>query len=544
MKKQMLVCLLAAAVAGAALGEAAPAAAVDFKVKGLWQYAFDYVDGGNFLSRTRAGQNVTGQQWAAMHQQRDNVEVLQRVNLQVDAVVSETLSGTVNFEMGDGRWGWANEGAALGADGVGVKVKSAYLDWMVPNLDLSVRMGIQGFALPSFSVANPVLHNDMAGIVVNYKFTESVSLTGAWLRLLNDNWGGRTAPSTGGGFASTSPAGYMDNFDLAAFTLPVKLDGVRVTPWAMGGAMGPNSNRPAVAATNPNALPLTGTTVSTGTVTVPPIDSLQLRYGLMPAAFSSGRSTERLFSDDYTTTAWGGLGLEVTAAEPWRFTGDVMYGNVGSSRNYLNRSGWFGMVLGEYKASWGTPGLYAWYFSGDDGDVSNGSESFPYISTTNNLVNALSSFGYRGSATIGGGKGVLGTNPNGTWGVGARVTNLSFLENVSHVLRLNVFGGSHDTKMASYITGRQTQDGSGRAVYRTITDFNTFGTYLTTADSGLEVNFDTSIKVYDNLRFVLEMAYIHLWLDDSVWGRYGNLPGNTLNYKDAWKVTVGAFYSF
>ena len=55
------------------------------------------------------------------------------------------------------------------------------------------------------------------------------------------------------------------------------------------------------------------------------------------------------------------------------------------------------------------------------------------------------------------------------------------MDDLSHTLRVNYFGGTIDPKMAAYITGRRPMDGAGRALYRNNTDFNSFGTYLTLA---------------------------------------------------------------
>ena len=109
---------------------------------------------------------------------------------------------------------------------------------------------------------------------------------------------------------------------------------------------------------------------------------------------------------------------------------------------------------------------------------------------------------------------------------------------------MNFFGGTNDTKMAAYITGRDGLDDGGRAIYRNNTDFNSFGTYLTTADTGIEINFDSTYQMYDNLKFICELGYIHLWLDKDVWGEAGGYEGNSLNYKDAWKASLNVIYSF
>lgn len=513
---------------------AGQSAAVEFKVKGAWHFAFDYVDGGNFMGKTRAGQNVIGQQWSSMHQSRDSFESYNRMHWQIDAVASENLSGTVFFEIGEQRWGMNAQGGALGADGNNmVKVKQSYLDWKMPGAPLKFRMGLQGIKLPGFALDSPVFQDDVAGIAASWKFSPQIGATAIWMRPANDNWVGDTYDRPN----------YMDNFDLAALVIPVTLDGLKITPWGMAGAMGPNAIKPIN--TSKRADGTYNFTPTNITAATQRIDGMQLANGLYPASFSSGRLGRSVLNQDYSSMYWGGLTWDWTSFAPFSLKGDFIYGSVDTGREYLNRSGWFGMLLAEYAFDWGVPGLYGWYFSGDDDNPHNGSERMPYVATTNNACDSLSSFGYRGSVLYAGGKGVLGTNPNGTWGVGARLKKLSFIDALSHTIRVNYFGGTNDTKMASYITGRKTVDNSGRAVYRNMTDFNSpLGTYLTTSDTGAEINLDSTYKVYENLSFVLELGYIHLWLDKDVWGGYQKTAGDSLNYKDAWKATLNMIYSF
>ena len=82
----------------------------------------------------------------------DTFSAMQRLRLQLDAVASESLSGTVYFEIGDTTWGQNVSGGALGADQKIVELKNAYIDWMVPNTDLKFRMGIQNIAMPNVVV--------------------------------------------------------------------------------------------------------------------------------------------------------------------------------------------------------------------------------------------------------------------------------------------------------------------------------------------------------------------------------------------------------
>ena len=170
MKKLMTLALAAAMMLGAATG----ANAIDFKAKGQWIMDFNYGMHGDFAKSKAAGNSG----FSRNGNHEDEFEATQRVRLQLDAVASEALSGTVFFEIGDQVWGDNDNGGALGADGKFVELKRAYIDWMVPQTDLKVRMGIQGLALPSFTTnASQIIDDDVAAITLNYQFNENVGLT-------------------------------------------------------------------------------------------------------------------------------------------------------------------------------------------------------------------------------------------------------------------------------------------------------------------------------------------------------------------------------
>ena len=524
--KKLVTLLLAA---GLIMGSFSTAKAVDFKLSGWWWMAYDYAYGGNFMSKDRNGKKLASSRQQGPHLAKDNFEAWNRLMFKLDAVASESLSGTLMFEIGDQMWGEAASGGALGADGTVVEVKNAYIDWIVPQTALKLRMGIQGIVMPSFTFENNVLIDDVAAVTASYKFNDTVSLTAFWARPYNDNY------TRDAGKGLHNATNLNDNMDVFAFMLPMRFEGIHVTPWAMVAGVGPN-----VAA-------LTSSNTHTISTNPPMINAQagqswgQYTSGMLPAAFSAGNDR---FNKNYATAWWGGITGQVTAADPWRFAWDVNYGHMSGNREYLDRHGWYANALIEYKLDWGTPGIYGWYSSGDDDNPNNGSERMPFISQVNVGGDSISTFGFRASPWVNN-EGILGGNTVGLWGVGARIKNMSFLEDLTHTLRVNYFGGTNDPKMASYITGRRTTDNAGRDVYRRWTDFNSnYGVYLTRADTGLEVNLDSTYKIYENLTLLVELGYIHLWLDNNTWGRYGNLPGNTLHYEDAFKVSVGFMYNF
>ena len=502
MKKLMTLALAAAMMLGAATG----ASAIDFKAKGQWIMSFDYGMHGNF-GESKAKNN------SGFGKHEDEFEARQRVRLQLDAVASEALSGTVFFEIGDQIWGQDSTGGALGADGKVVELKRAYIDWMVPQTDLKVRMGIQGLALPSFTTnASQIFDDDVAAVSLNYQFNENVGLTAFWARPYNDN-GGYKSQWSGKDYDN-----YMDNMDMFAVLLPLSFDGVKVTPWVMYAAMGPgmfdNAKDPGNA------------------------------WGRASAGMQSGfKGTD--WNDSYGNAFWAGVTGEVTYWDPFRIAWDVNYGSASYEDQKMNREGWLASLLLEYKLDWGTPGLYGWYGSGDDSNPKNGSERMPVVSANGN--NGFSNFAFNGNPYIAR-EGVLGTNMTGTWGIGARLKDVSFLEDLKHTLRVNFMGGTNAPKMAKYI-----RDYGNPYAKHGVSDVARYATaydpmYLTTGDNALEIGLTNTYKMYDNFTVMLDASYVALWLEDSrsVWGKNpgrGAFLGGDGVY-DAWNVNLSFVYSF
>ena len=501
MKKLMTLALAAAMMMGVATG----ANAIDFKAKGQWIMDFNYGMHGNF-GDSKAAAN-SGFSRNGNHE--DEFEATQRVRLQLDAVASEALSGTVFFEIGDQVWGDSDNGGALGADGRVVELKRAYIDWMVPQTDLKVRMGIQGIALPSFTTnASQIMDDDVAAISLNYQFNENVGLTAFWARPYNDN----------NGYDGND---YMDNMDMFAVLLPLSFDGVKVTPWVMYAAMGPGMFN----YDNTRGYTVAGSANANGRVNA----------GMISGFGGSD------FNDTYGNAFWAGVTGEVTYWDPFRIAWDVNYGSAAYADQKMDREGWLASLLLEYKLDWGTPGIYGWYGSGDDSNPRNGSERMPVVSANGN--NDFSNFAFNGNPYIAR-EAVLGTTMVGTWGIGARLKDVSFLEDLKHTLRVNFMGGTNAPKMAKYVG----QDLGKRGVYDVNGRANAYDPmYLTTDDYALEIGLTNTYKMYDNFTVMLDAAYVALWLDDST-STWGKNPGRSAlggdGVYDAWNVNLSFVYSF
>ena len=509
--RTLVACLFAAAL----LLAPGTTKAIDFRTRGVWISMLEYGNGGNFVSRDRQGKGVTG--WGRWGE--DEFEAKTRVRLQLDAVGSENLSGSVYFEIGAFAWGRASKGGALGGDGAIVKVKGAWLDWAVPGTKIKTRMGLQRIHLPDYSSeASQVFDADVAGVSVNVPVSEHLGLTAFWARPFNDNWGG----------AEERSANYLDNVDLFALTLPMTFEGVRITPWAMVGIVGENAFR------SSNS----GKYYDAG-----------YGGGISPAAYMlDGRDNALSFG----TAFWAGITGEVTAADPFRLAWTFNYGSFETGEKCLNRRGWHASLLAEYRLDWGTPGIYGWYSSGDDGNIKNGSERMPSLDYNNESTSGFSGFGQLGTWTIGR-DAVLGFTLAGTWGIGARLKDISFMDKLKTTLRVNLYNGTNDAEMARHIKTGAAGVEVPSATYNGYTpDFysaNPNGIYLTEKDYAMEFGMMTTWQIYENLRLLVEANYIALWLDQSsdVWGGFRNAKGQWVkanSVENCWNVNVSFIYRF
>ena len=472
--KKILTLMLAA---GMLLGAASGAKAIDFKASGEWLVGFGLGDGSLIKDVDNKKRH-----------HEDTFNAGQRVRLQLDAVASESLSGTVFFEIGDQMWGNAESGGALGADGKEVKVKNAYIDWMVPNTDLKLRMGLQAVAMPNVAGGSAIMDGDAAAVVASYQFNDNVGLTALWMRPLNDNYAGRVY-----GDREDYQKNYLDNMDLFALMLPLKFDGVELTPWAMYGMQGKNTR----------------------------------------------------FNEGGVETA-AGLPVAITAFDPLNIEFDINYGYVEAMGRYdvlkrgtdlvrgnSKREGWLVKALVEYKMDWGTPGIFGWYASGDDGNVKNGSERLPSIAGAGNFT----SFMGDGNLAWGTGYNFYDNNLTyaGTWGVGLQIADVSFVEDLKHTFRVAYWGGTNSPSMVKYM-------GSGVAWDDTTAAQD--GPYLTTNDGLLEFNLVNSWQIYENLEANLELGYIVNMMDKDTWDKSYISEQRNWSKQDAWKAQLIFAYSF
>ncbi len=455
---------------------------IDIKVKGQWDFAFGWVTNGKF--KDSAHHNTSDRD-------DDPLFARQRIRTQINFISSEYLQGVLMFEIGTLDWG--RKGAALDADGINVETKRAYLDWVIPNTDISLRMGIQGLKLPSTPMGSPLFDADVAGIVASSPICDWISISGFWIRPFD-------AYSNDG-----SGRHYDDETDIFGLLLPMEGDGWSVTPWGMYGFVGASS-------------------------------------GIYDYLFNDYNPTNTVTANNSHTNAWwAGAHFELTMFDPFVFNLEGIYGSlrradltglggfVSASAPEIGTEGWFIGATLDYKLDWGVPGLFGWYSSGDDDDAAETGKlgRLPVLGNDGGSFYPTS-FGFAGSFNSGvGADTIVSGSGSGTWGVGIQLADVSFIENLSHTLRVAYYAGTNDADL----------------VKKTGTSFLKYSTdnlYLTTNDNVIEVNFDHTYQIYENFTTVLELGWLRLNVDHDTWGgrdRYDETD-------NAWKAQILFQYKF
>ncbi|MEG6504510.1 outer membrane homotrimeric porin [Nitratidesulfovibrio sp. 1201_IL3209] len=456
------------------LGAFSGAQAADIKAKGVWAFDFSWLDSGDYKSSDDGGDG------------EDDFSAAQRFRTQIDVIASESLKGVVFFEIGHQVWG--REDGALGADGKAVKVRRSYIDWLVPNTELKVRMGIQGLSLPgAVAPSSPIFDDDVAALTLSYAVNDMVGVTALWARPVDSSSGNTVAENRND----------FDEVDVFALAVPVTLDGFKITPYGVYASVGKDAGFANV--TN---------------------EGWEFTQGMLSMAEAMGSGIDQ-DSDTYNAW-WGGVAFEMSYFAPFGLKVDAVYGSktADDDAESAERAGWLVAALAEYKLDMVTPGILAWYGSGEDDDMSDGSERMPSISPTGWGV---TSFGFPGSVYRQ--DTYFGLNGAGTWAVGLQLADISFMENLSHVFRVVYMQGTNDADVI--------KDTAGAAAFFSPKRGEVF---LTDDDSAIEVNFDTTYKIYENLSLVVEMGWIKLDMDEDTWG--------TDDFSDAKKLVFNFIYEF
>lgn len=344
-----------------------------------------------------------------------------------------------------------------------------------------------------------------------------VSVSGFWMRPYNDNYESTDDDSDNSCF--------MDNMDVGGLIVPLHFEGLKLTPWFIYAAIGPNTFRNASGQINKR---------------INGVDGKYFFSGMFPLKANETGISKGKHLSSYANAWWAGLAGDLTMFDPFRVAWEFSCGGVDwPDDSSLKRAGWMAALLLEYKLDWGIPGIYGWYTSGDDDDLGNGSERMPYI---------VNDFGVSGfSSTFAGPSAnglerdrVIGNTLIGTWGIGARLRNLSFLEDLTHTIHVSLYGGTNDSGILKKIherTGTWMTPNSQSST----PDMGRENLYMTDKDYAVEFGISNQYKVYENFQINLDASYVALFLDksDDTWGQ-----SEAGSLHDAWNISALFIYSF
>jgi hypothetical protein len=425
----------------------------------------------------------------------DTFVVWERFRLRTDFVANETLKFRLGLRV-ENTWGKGTYTAANPE--TAVEVYMAYLQFKWPGTDVEVTAGLQSFDLPQSSIFfnSPVWGGERAAALTIEAplIDKNLKLVTSFVRFYDKN---RTYDDT------TTQVG--DELDGYALTLPITVDGFKITPWAMVAVAGKNTDY-WTTYSGPNQvgayLAAPGTLVS-------------------PAGWKNNQNPY----------LWAGGAFELTALDPVKFYADVIVSDGAMNDAKKNRRhGWMVDAGAEY-TGWDmlTPQVFGWYGSGEDSSIRNGSERLALIKPNWGAGNSFlfdTDLEFAKDGCQGG-----GMVPSGTWGLGASLQRITFFEKLSSRLTLTYVGGTNSAKA---IRTLNTLVGSN--------PYFQMGRDLTTNEHVLGANFDHKYMIYENLAFMVETGWAHGQFQESVWGH--RLTAKARNSGDEWKVAFGFLYKF
>ncbi|MEF3697338.1 outer membrane homotrimeric porin [Desulfolutivibrio sp.] len=474
--RRIVICLLVVLLcpAASALAGLDVKMAGDLRVYGIF-----------FQNRNFTGWNATGTAT------EDTLQIYQRFRIRTDFITSDDLKFRLGFMVTDTAWGTGTYTAD--AAQVSIQVYQAYLQFKWPDTKIQFTVGLQPLSLPQ----SPVFYDSV--VLASKKETKSTAGIVITAPLIEDtlalNLGFIRRTDAGAFDATTTQA--ADELDLYFLTLPITLDGFDITPWAMAGVIGQGASL-----------------------------SSSVRAGLR-----SGGSylTPTGYQDSQNLGLWAGASVVIDALDPIVFQADAIYGQtaMGDAARNRRHGSFFDAAVQYTGLSFVTPEIGVWWSSGEDSDLTNGSERIPVISPNFGMAN---SFLFPCNQDFSNDN--MGIDVTGSMGATLAFENLSFFEKLSHIISLTAMTGTSSPRGMRLAVAASGGNGN----------YLTMGKTLAEGEWLLGLTFDSKYMIYENLALTLETGWANLsGAKASIW----NTPRNyTRMINDAWKVALGFKYTF
>jgi hypothetical protein len=496
MKKLASLALAASMLLGA-IGAAH--AATEVKMTGDARIYGTFMENRNFTGWSRSGTQTA-----------DTFEVWERFRLRTDFVANEAVKFRLGVKVED-TWGHGTYTAANPSTS-SLAVDVAYLQFKWPGCDIEITAGLQDVNLPQSSMFynSPVWSDKMAALVITAPLIDNTLSAVAGF--------GRLIDTTQSYDATTTQT--ADELDAYFLALPITLDGFKITPWGVFAVAGSSADYSWKNTTD------TGST-----------SGHTFANSLLSASTYNGRTS---LKNNQNNFFWVGSAFEVTALDPIRFYADVMYGaGLQNDRKASQRAGWMIDAGVEYTGFTAvTPQLFAFWSTGEDNSMRNGSERMPYLRSQWGPGN---SFLFDSSQDLGKGSNIY-ASPVGSMGIGASLKNISLIDKLTNQLTFVYMRGTNSAqalRSARLLGATNYNYYSSRGGY----SYVTMGQDLTQNEYLMGLNLDTKYMIYENLAAVMETGWAHGQFEKSVWGRSLVRQAES-NGNNIWKVAFGLTYKF
>jgi hypothetical protein len=401
----------------------------------------------------------------------------ERLRLNFDFLASEQLKAYTQFEIGEFTWG--NKVGAFDTDEVAIEVPRAMLQYTWPHTDITISVGKFELALPesSYFGGSPIFDENITAFVANVPLTDSLQATMGYARALDVD-------------SSSTPERYNDDFDFLLLSVPIHTAPFHLTPFAVYSWLGKDSLDRAISSNLKAPSDLRG----------------------IISAVGSGTG---LYESSEVHPWWAGTSLETDiSASSVAVYFDFNYGHLDDKNNRNDRKGWFtDFALAYTGVEWAVPSVFFAYGSGMDDKIDNGDERMPYLDENWDAGTAWTGC----SPTL---KSDIDTHPTGAWYLGAKLSQVSWMENLTHDFVVAYYRGTNHQDMAPYLT---------------------YANDLTAKDSVFEADTYTYYDIYQELTAIMEFGVLFPDYDKEIWK--GIAPQADAQ-DTAWKVVFGLKYSF
>ncbi len=395
--------------------------------------------------------------------------------------IDPQLKGVVSFQIGEGSTGgyFGSKDALVGGEEDGdlvIELDNLYIDYTT-DWGLNLKLGSQSTCLGEIAYGSNLMYEVPPGVVATYPISNSTSLTAGWLRIadLMDDSSGNTD----------------DQADLFFSKLSLDFNGFKIVPW---GAYA-NIQEDVIE----NAPKYT---------TYAYFDYPGLVNTVLPALGGN------ILPTDPITSYYGGARLIFTPNDVLTVQASGTYGNMDweTEGEDITIAGYFFDMVVDYKMNFFTPEFFALYGNGPDAN-DNDIDMMPIL-----IAGPTYTSSYFGGSRFNDNMfdSYDSTVATSMWAAGFKLKDIKTGEKVSHEFQVMYAEGLADD-----------------TIFQAPNDI-----LLNEDESLIELNFNSTFQLRNNLVFATELGYIMFDEDPD----YDETANGSV--EDLWKIACSLELSF